>query len=256
MRALTTAASGMAAQQASLDTIANNLANIQTTGYKRSRTTFQDLMYQELTHGGHSASSARIDVGSGVRIAGIDKTFQQGSADQTGNELDVMIEGPNGFFELQDQQGNFYYTRDGSFRLDANGQIVSASGLSVGGISLDPNAERLEITPDGTVNMFYADDVRPVDVGQIPVRDFINPGGLRAIGGNLFQQTEASGQAQDMGGIGGVGPVLRQGFLEGSNVDVANELVTMIMTQRAYEMNSKAVQAADETMRAVTNLRG
>lgn len=256
MRALTTAATGMAAQQASLDTIANNLANVQTTGYKRSRTNFQDLVYQELTHGGRSVSSARIDVGSGVRIAGVDKTFQSGAATQTGNQLDLMIEGDRGFFEVQDLQGNLFYTRDGSFRLDGNGQVVTASGLSLGGLTVDPAAERLEVLADGTVNQYYADDPRPVEVGQIMVQDFINPGGLRALGGNLFQQTQGSGPAQPLGDAPDGGPQIRQGFIEGSNVDVANELVQMILTQRAYELNSKAVQAADDSMRVVTNLRG
>lgn len=256
MRALTTAATGMAAQQTSLDTIANNLANVQTTGYKRSRTAFQDLMYQEMTHGGRAVSSARIDIGSGVRVAGVDKTFQAGAAMETGGELDLMIEGSRGFFELQDQQGNLFYTRDGAFGLDANGRIVSKAGLSLGGLTVDPAAERIEVTNKGMVNLYYAGEPRPVEVGQVPVRDFINPGGLRAVGGNLFQMTQGSGPPQMLqeGPDGGL--QIRQRFLEGSNVDVANELVQMILTQRAYELNSKAVQAADDSMRVVTNLKG
>jgi len=255
MRALYAAATGMAAQQTSLDTVANNLANVQTTGYKRSRASFQDLYYQELTHGGRAASSARIDVGSGVQLGGVDKTFAPGSATQTGNQLDLMIEGPRGFFEMQDQGGNLMYTRDGSFRLDANGQIVNAAGLSLGGITVPQGAERIEVTPEGDVNAYFAGEPNPSNIGQVPIVDFQNPAGLRALGGNLFQQTDGSGQALRLQ-AGQEGVSVRQGFLEGSNVDVANELVQMILTQRAYELNSKAVQAADDTMRVVTNLRG
>ena len=255
MRALYAAATGMAAQQTSLDTVANNLANVQTTGYKRSRAAFQDLYYQELTHGGRAASSARIDVGSGVQIGGGDKTFGMGSATMTDNPLDLMIESPRGFFELQDAGGNLMYTRDGSFRLDANGQIVNASGMSLGGITIPEGAERIQVTSEGDVNVFFSGNPDPSNVGRVPIVDFQNPAGLRALGANLFQQTTGSGQAMQLQ-AGRDGVNIRQGYLEGSNVDVANELVQMILTQRAYELNSKAVQAADDTLRVVTNLRG
>lgn len=254
MRALYAAATGMAAQQTSLDTVANNLANVQTAGYKRSRASFQDLYYQELTHGGRDASSARIDVGSGVQVSGVDKTFQAGSLTETGNPLDVAIEGNRGFFQLQDQGGNLFYTRDGQFRLDNNGQMVSASGLSLGGLTIPDGANNVVITPEGEVNAFYDGSPDPTFVGNIPLVDFQNAAGLRSVGGNLFQETQQSGQAMQLDPASS-GVSVRQGAVEGSNVDVASELVNMILTQRAYELNSKAVQAADDTLRVVTSLR-
>ncbi|MFK7930887.1 MAG: flagellar basal-body rod protein FlgG [Myxococcota bacterium] len=254
MRALYAAATGMAAQQTNLDTVANNLANVQTAGYKRSRASFQDLYYQELTHGGRDASSARIDVGSGVQVSGVDKTFQAGSINESGNPLDVAIMGNRGFFQLQDQGGNQFFTRDGQFRLDANGQVVSASGLSLGGLTIPEGANQVIISPEGEVNAFFDGSPDPSFVGQLPIVDFQNPAGLRSVGGNLFQETVQSGQAMQLDSQES-GVTVRQGAFEGSNVDVATELVNMILTQRAYELNSKAVQAADDTLRVVTSLR-
>jgi flagellar basal-body rod protein FlgG len=252
MRALYAAATGMAAQQTRLDSIANNLANVQTTGYKKSRESFQDLMYQELSHGGLGASSARIEVGSGVRLAAVDKDFSVGSITQTGRPLDVAIEGP-GFFEIMGPAGERLFTRDGSFRMDMNGQIVTASGLSVSGLSIPMGAEGIRIDEIGQVHAQWADG-RESMMGQIPIVDFLNPAGLRSLGGNLFQMSPTSGQPRPV--VPGQDQVaVRQYFLEGSNVDVAEELVGMILTQRAYELNSKAVQAADETLRTVANLR-
>ena len=252
MRALYAAATGMAAQQTRLDSIANNLANVQTTSYKKSRESFQDLYYQELTHGGLDASSARIDVGSGVKLAGVDKDFTQGSVTQTGGSLDVAIEG-RGFFEVTDTGGQRFYTRDGDFRTNANGEIVTASGLSVGGIRIPEGVQSVAIDDAGEVRAVWPDG-RESTLGRLPVVDFVNPTALRSLGGNVYQMTQGSGQPQAL--IAGQDNVaLRQGFLEGSNVDVAEELVLMILTQRSYELNSKAVQAADETLRQVANLR-
>jgi len=252
MRALYAAATGMAAQQTRLDSISNNIANVQTTGYKRSRESFQDLFYQEMTHGGLSASSARIDVGAGVRLAAVDKDFQQGSVAQTGGELDFALEG-RGFFEVQDpMSGQLLYTRDGSFRKDANGMLVTTSGLQVGGINIPEQVQRVVIDERGDV--FGIVEGGQISLGRLNLVDFVNPAGMRTLGGNLYQQTRESGiprplnPAQDR-------VTVRQGFLEGSNVDIATELVQMILTQRAYEMNSKAVQAADETLRVAANLR-
>lgn len=252
MRALYAAATGMAAQQTRLDSIANNLANVQTTGYKKSRENFQDLMYQELTHGGLGASSARIEVGSGVRLAAVDKDFAQGSLTQTGRPLDLAIEGP-GFFEVQGPAGERMFTRDGSFRLDPSGQVVTASGLSVGGLSIPQGAENVRVDETGQVFAEWSDG-RESSLGQLQIVDFLNPTGLRSLGGNVYQATPTSGQPRPV--VPGQDRVaVRQYALEGSNVDVAEELVGMILTQRAYELNSKAVQAADETLRTVANLR-
>jgi flagellar basal-body rod protein FlgG len=252
MRALYAAATGMAAQQTRLDSISNNIANVQTTGYKRSRESFQDLFYQEMTHGGLSASSARIEVGAGVRLAAIDKDFQQGSVSQTGGALDVALEG-RGFFEVQDpMSGQLLYTRDGSFRKDANGMLVTTGGLQVGGINIPDAVESVVIDERGDV--WGAVEGNRVSLGRLNVVDFVNPAGMRSLGGNLYQQTTESGIPQPLT-PGQDRVAIRQGFLEGSNVDIATELVQMILTQRAYELNSKAVQAADETLRVAANLR-
>lgn len=252
MRALYAAATGMAAQQTRLDSIANNLSNVQTTGFKKSRESFSDLYYQEMTHGGMAPGAARIEVGSGVALTGVEKNFTQGSVAATGAELDVALEG-RGFFEVQDATGQRLYTRDGHFRTDANGQLVNSAGLSVSGITIPEGVSRVRIDETGEVYATWP-DARESNLGQLMVVDFVNPTGLRAAGGNLFQQTVQSGQPQAL--IPGRDPVaVRQGYLEGSNVDVAEELVLMILTQRAYDLNSKAVQAADETLRTVANLR-
>ena len=253
MRSLYSAASGMAAQQNRLDNIANNLANINTTGFKKSRESFQDLFYQELTVGGANSGQSQIQVGGGVRTAGMNRDNSAGSLTATGNPYDVAIQG-DGFFVLQTPDGNPVYTRDGSFKLDGNGTLVSSSGLRLAGdISIPTDqVERMEILADGTVQAIFAGDNAFTAMGQIEVSSFVNPNGMRALGGNIFAQTPESGEPQPVD----VNQVeLRQGYLEGSNVDVAQELIEMIMAQRAFELNSKAVQAADETMQTAVNLR-
>lgn len=253
MRALYAAASGMNAQQVRLDTIANNLANVSTTSFKKSRESFQDLFYQEVSRGGLAASSARIQVGTGVALSSVEKDFSNGQLLSTGNPLDVAING-RGFFLVTDIDGNRFFTRDGAMTLDQNGTLITANGLQYGrGITLPPETEEVKILEDGTVMGRMPNDPSYTTLGQLEMVTFNNPTGLKSMGGNLFQETPTSGMMQFAGPMDNIR--LQQGFLEGSNVDVAEELIAMIQTQRAYELNSKAVQAADDTLRVATNLR-
>lgn len=255
MKALYTAASGMSAQQTKIDTIANNLANVSTAGFKKSRETFTDLFYQELTTGGASQGTtkpATAQVGSGVQITGVERDHSQGTLTQTGSTEDLAIEG-RGFFAVETPQGQQLFTRSGQFSTNDNGQLVTAQGLALsGGVDLT-GVDSWSVAADGTVTGTYPDSAEEVSLGQIELVDFVNPGGLEALGDGLFAETSRSGsqQAVDMGVAGKI----RQGYIESSNVDVAEELVNMIMTQRAYELNSKVVQAADETMQMVASLR-
>lgn len=253
MRALYAAASGMSAQQTQLETIANNIANVGTTGFKKSRAGFEDLFYQELTSGGKGVSSARVEVGGGVRLASLDKDHSVGTLTATGNPLDMALTG-RGYFELRTPEGEPVYTRDGSFTLDPDGMLVNASGLTVeGDIVIPPETETLQVTADGTVQAILSGDTDYTTLGQLSVVDFVNPAGLRALGGNVYSATPESGDARPL--EFDASNKVMQGTLEGSNVDVAEELVAMIMTQRAYELNSKVVQAADETLQVATQLR-
>jgi len=250
MRALYVAASGMNAQQTRIDTVANNLANTSTTAFKKSRGAFQDTFYQELATG---SRGTRADLGGGVQLAGLEKDHTVGAVRDTGDPLHVALEGP-GMITVVGADGRDRYTRDGAFRLDADGQLVTASGLHVAGDILVPeDTEQLIIEPDGTVSAVLAGDEGQATVlGQLEVVTFANPTGLRAEGGNLFSASAESGP-----------PVLdydaettlRQGALEGSNVDVAEELIELVMAQRAYELNSKVVQAADEAMQVAAGIR-
>lgn len=253
MRALYAAASGMSAQQTQLETIANNIANVGTTGFKKSKAGFEDLFYQEMTSGGKGVSSARVEVGSGVRLSSLDKDHSTGTLSQTNNPLDMALSG-RGYFELRTPEGEPVYTRDGSFTLDADGMLVTASGLVVeGDIVVPPDAETLMVTPDGTVQAILSGDTDYTTLGQLSVVEFVNPSGLRALGGNVYGETPESGDARPL--EFDASNRVMQGVLEGSNVDIAEELVAMIMTQRAYELNSKVVQAADETLQVATQLR-
>lgn len=254
MRALYTAASGMSAQQTRLDSIANNLANVSTSGYKKSRESFSDLYYQELTRGGQGVSRSRVDVGSGVRLSGLDKDFAQGAIIDDGNPLHVAINGKGAFFTVTNPNtGERLFTRDGSFSLDAQGSLLTASGLTVSNIQIPLGAESVQINADGTVGVRMPGETNYNSVGQLEVVRFVNPAGLRALGGNLFAQSDTSGDANVVTPTDGV--EVRGGALEHSNVDVAQELVLMIETQRSYELNSKVIQAADETLGIATNLR-
>jgi len=250
----------MAAQEMNLDVIANNLANVNTTGYKRSRADFQDLIYQYIVEPGsptsqNTMSPAGIQLGLGVQTASVQKIFQQGDLIETGNQLDLAIEG-DGFFEVQLPDGSAAYTRAGNFQLDQNGQIVTPDGYTLNpAITIPQNAMSITIGQDGTVSVQLPGQNTTSQVGQIGAVRFANNAGLRAIGRNLYQETESSGSpltgnfAQD-----GYGTV-QQGFLESSNVSIVEQVVSMITGQRAYEASSKGIQAADEMLNQAINLK-
>ena len=260
IRALWTAASGMQSQQLNIDVIANNLANVNTTGFKKSRPDFQDLMYQNLkTVGAPSTSSTQIpsgiQIGLGSKAASVTKVFSAGSMTQTGNDLDLAIEG-DGFFQIHMTDGTTAYTRDGSFKKDSQGRIVNSDGYPLTPEMVIPtNASKVTIGNDGTVSVLQAGQSTPTTIGTIQLATFSNPAGLSSMGHNLYQATDSSGTANTgtagQNGIGTIG----QGFLEMSNVSVMEEMVNMIMSQRAYETNSKAVQAADEMLQQTNNIK-
>lgn len=248
MRALYVAASGMNAQQTRIDTVANNLANTSTTAFKKSRGAFQDTFYQELATG---SRGTRADLGGGVQLAGLEKDHTQGAGVQTNDPLHVKLEGP-GMLVVRGIDGNDLYTRDGALRMSSEGQLVTAAGLEVGGDILIPDdTQELQIGVDGTVTAILADG-HDMALGQLEIVSFVNPSGLKSEGGNLYSATVESGDAvMDYDGETEV----TQGSLETSNVDVAEELIELVMAQRAYELNSKVVQAADEAMQVAASLR-
>jgi flagellar basal-body rod protein FlgG len=260
IRALWTAASGMQSQQLNIDVIANNLANVNTTGFKKSRPDFQDLMYQNLkTTGAPSTNSTQIpsgiQIGLGSKAASVTKVFSAGSMTQTGNDLDLAIEG-DGFFQIRMADGTTTYTRDGSFKKDSQGRIVNSDGYPLAPEMVIPNnASKVTIGNDGTVSVLQAGQSTPTTIGTIQLATFSNPAGLSSMGHNLYQPTDSSGTANTgtagQNGIGTIG----QGFLEMSNVSVMEEMVNMIMSQRAYETNTKAVQAADEMLQQTNNIK-
>lgn len=260
MRALFTAATGMSAQQTRLDTISNNLANVNTTGYKKSRAEFQDLFYETLRAPGALAANGTalpsgVQIGNGVKLAAVGKQMGQGEFVSTGRDLDVAIEG-EGFFQVERPDGETLYSRDGTFSRDRDGNVVTSEGfLLVPSIQIPLDAIQITILRDGTVSILQAGQSAPVDAGQIELARFANPAGLRAVGGNAFVPTEASGDAQtgapDDQGFGS----LAQGFLENSNVQAVEEMIDMISTQRAYELNSKVIQTADQMLQRLTSLR-
>lgn len=253
MRALYTAASGMVAQQYNMDTISNNLANVNTTGFKGNQARFQDLVYQQIQAPGSPVGASVVPVGQqvglGVKVASSEKTFTQGSLVQTGNNLDVAIEG-DGFFQVTMPDGSTAYTRDGSFKQDANGSIVTANGYFVQPqITIPQNAISVNVGADGTVSAQVPGSTQPQQLGQIQLARFVNAAGLSPIGGNnLYTQTAASGAPiVTQPGLNGAGN-LQGGYLENSNVQVVNEIVNMIVAQRAYEANSKAIGGADQML--------
>jgi len=243
----------MEGQQFKLDTISNNLANVGTSGFKRGGVVFEDLMYDSLRQVGAASSDQTqlptgLQVGLGTRVSASTRNFSQGNLQQTGNNLDMAIKG-QGFFQIQLPDGSTAYTRDGSFQLDATGQIVTANGHALQpGITIPANAQSVTIAADGTVNVTLPTQAAPQSVGQLQLASFINPGGLDPRGQNLYAETAASGApsagAPGADGRGG----LMQGYVEGSNVNVVEELVSMIATQRAYELNSKAIQTTDQML--------
>jgi len=259
MRSLWTAATGMTAQALNVDVISNNLANVNTAGFKRGRANFQDLMYQQVAAPGRQNSAGNevpsgIQVGLGVRTAGISRIFTEGSFQQTGNPLDMAIEG-RGFFEIQMPNGDLGYTRTGSFATDSLGQLVTQDGYVVQPALTIPNdALSIGISPDGTVSVVQPGNLQTT-VGQIQLADFSNPGGLTAIGHSIFQESQASGTPiNGTPGSNGIGSIA-QSTLEMSNVNTVEEMVNLIAAQRAYEMNSKSIQAADEMLQMANNIR-
>ncbi len=260
LRALWTAATGMKAQQLFVDTIANNLANVNTTGFKKSRVDFQDLLYQTIKVAGTKAPGGGqipigIQIGHGVQAVSIERLFSQGEITETQNPLDLVIEG-DGFFQVLQADGTTAYTRDGSFKLDKDGRMVTASGLPLEPeITIPPEATNITISHDGTVSVLTPGTTAPQDIGNITLVKFINPGGLKSLGYNLYQATDASGESiNGTPGLDGFGTVA-QGYLEMSNVQVVEEMTNMIIAQRAYEINSKAIQMSDEMLRIANNLR-
>ena len=250
----------MQAQQANMDVIANNLANTSTVGFKKSRAEFEDLLYHTVKEpgqatGANSVSPTGVQTGLGVRTAAVQKDFDTGNAIITKNPLDLQIEG-SGFFQIQTPDGQVGYTRDGQFKKDATGRLTDKNGnLLQPAVTLPAEATGVEITPVGEVRVTVGLTNPPQTVGQIDVANFINPAGLKSIGKNLFVQTGASGQPiVSRPGLQGTG-YLAQGQVEGSNVSIVDEMVNMITAQRAYETNAKAVQAADQMLQSVNNLR-
>jgi flagellar basal-body rod protein FlgG len=259
IRSLWIAKTGMEGQQAALDAISNNLANVATNGYKRGGVAFEDLMYQNLRSAGANSSEQTqlptgLQVGLGVRVAASTRNFSQGALQQSGNALDIAING-QGFFQVTLPDGSTGYTRDGSFQKDANGQIVTSSGFVLQpGITVPKEASSVDIAADGTVSVSILNQVASQKLGQIQLASFINPAGLDPRGGNMYSETAASGPAQSSSpNTAGHGSLL-QSFVEGSNVNVVQELVSMIATQRAYELNSKAIQASDQMLQKLGQL--
>jgi flagellar basal-body rod protein FlgG len=259
IRSLWIAKTGMEGQQTKLDAISNNLANVATNGYKRSGVVFEDLMYQNLRSAGAASSEQSqlptgLQVGLGSRAAATTRNFTQGSLQQTGNNFDLAIKG-QGFFQIQLPDGTTGYTRDGSFQVDANGQLVTNAGYAVQpGITIPANASAVTVSETGIVTATIPGQTAPQTLGTLQLASFVNPAGLDPRGGNLFGETAASGTANAAApGSSGHG-TLQQGFVEGSNVNVVEELVAMIATQRAYELNSKAIQTSDQMLQRLGQL--
>jgi len=260
LRTLSIAASGMEAQSLNIDVISNNLANVNSTGFKRSRADFQDLLYQTLRQPGADAAAGSqvptgIQLGHGTRLAAVQKVFLQGDYKHTQNELEMAIEG-DGFFQILQPNGDVAYTRAGAFKLDSQGQIVTSDGsLIEPGITLPSDTMSVTIGTDGTVGILQAGETTPTQVGTIELARFLNPAGLNSIGRNLYLPTAASGDViTGTAGEDGFGTIA-QGYLEMSNVSVVEEMVNMIAAQRAYETNSKAIQAADEMLQMANNIK-
>ncbi len=257
-QALWIAKTGLDAQQTRMAVVSNNLANVNTTGFKQGRAVFEDLLYQNVRQAGGSSSQDTIlptgmSLGTGVRVVATEKLFTQGSVLNTENALDVAING-RGFFQVLKPDGEMAYTRDGAFKLNDQGEIVTSSGYLVQpGVSIPDGAQSITIGVDGTVSVRLAGQTQPSQVGTVEIADFINAAGLQPIGENLYIETASSGPAQSgTPGLTGLG-TLAQGALEGSNVNVVAELVNMIETQRAYEMNSKAISTNDQMMQYLNN---
>jgi len=252
------AKTGLDAQQTKLSTIANNLANASTAGFKKSRAVFEDLLYQNLRQVGAQSSAdtqlpSGLMLGLGVRTVATEKLFNQGNLVETGNAFDMAIEG-RGFFEVLMPDGSQAFTRDGSFQVDAQGQMVTSSGYVVQpAITIPEGAQSISVAADGTVSVVIPGSSIATQVGNLQVTDFINPAGLQPLGKNLFAETASSGTpSAGNPGLNGLGTIM-QGFIESSNVNVVEELVNMIETQRAYEINSRAISTSDQMLQFMTN---
>ncbi|MBP0484578.1 flagellar basal-body rod protein FlgG [Sagittula salina] len=261
MKALGIAATGMMAQQTNVDVISNNIANANTTGFKSARASFTDLIYENQAREGAATSEqgttrpVGLDVGLGVRAVGTVRLNTQGGLTETQNQLDVAIDG-RGYFTVNMPDGTQSYTRDGSFRLSAQGQIVNHQGFEVDpGIVLPDNTTSVQISESGIISAFVENETLPVEVGQMTLTTFVNDAGMRPLGNNLLQATEASGDpVPALPGDAGIG-ILRQGYLESSNVDIIRQITDLIQAQRAYEMNSKAIETADQMMSAANQIK-
>ncbi|MCP4572056.1 MAG: flagellar basal-body rod protein FlgG [bacterium] len=261
IRAMGTAASGMKAQQLNIDTIANNLANVNTTGYKKAHAEFQDLLYEKVSPGGQIDAEGRarptsVEVGHGVKLVATNRNFGQGSVISTNNPLDMMIEG-DGFFQLSMSDGTTRYTRDGSFKLNADREIVTSQGYRLEPqITVPDDAVEVSVSRDGIVAVrVQGDDANVQEIGQLELARFPNSAGLDNKGGNIFSESPASGTPiLATPGVDGVGETA-SGFLELSNVETVDELVKMISAQRAYELNSKTITMADEMLQTVNRLK-
>jgi flagellar basal-body rod protein FlgG len=259
LRALRTAALGMSAQQSSVDNTANNLANANTTGYKRSTVVFQDLLYQNVRAGGEEAAGgaapASMQMGHGAAAVATMRNFGQGSMTETGNSLDLAING-DGFFQVRRPDGSIAFTRDGTFTLSADGELVTQNGLLVEpDVIIPPEAVEVNVSQDGIVMARLQGEPDPIELGQVELARFANPAGLRGLGGNLYEPTDASGEPTiGIPGTDGLG-MISQGYLEAANVDVVQEMVNLISAQRAYELNSKMVTTSEEMLQIANNVK-
>jgi len=260
IKAMSTAATGMVAQQMNIDNIANNLSNVNTTGFKRGRIEFQDILYENYRKAGTTTSlgsviPVNLDVGYGSKAVATSREFVVGSTEVTNNATDLAI-GGDGFFQISMPDGTMAYTRDGAFKLNSNGDLVTADGYGMEpSISIPEDATELSVAVDGTVSVLLSGSETPQTVGQIELARFINPAGLSPVGHNLYIETDASGTPiTSTPGSDNLGR-LEQGALESSNVSIVDEMVNMIMAQRAYEINSKVIQASDEMSQTANNLK-
>jgi flagellar basal-body rod protein FlgG len=259
IRSLWISKTGLDAQQTNMDVIANNLANVSTTGFKRARPVFEDLLYQTIREPGAQSSQqtqlpSGLQLGTGVRAVATERIFTQGNLQQTGNPLDVAINGA-GFFQVQLPDGSTGFTRDGSFHIDSQGQLVTSSGFAVQpAITVPANALSVTIARDGVVSVTRAGSATPTQIGALQLTSFVNPAGLKSTGENMYVETAASGSpSTNAPGSNGLG-LLSQSYVETSNVNVVEELVNMIQTQRAYEINSKAIQTSDQMLQKLAQM--
>ena len=260
MQSLYTASTGMLGMQSQIDTTANNISNVNTIGFKKSRAEFADLMYQVMEYAGTSTtdttqSPTGIEVGLGVRPTAINKIFSEGSLKQTDNQLDIAITG-RGFFKMELPDGTQVYSRNGAFKIDQNGTVVNSDGYTlIPAVVIPEDATNVTIGTDGTVTVVQPGQTQATNIGQVQTTNFINPAGLHSLGDNLYVETDSSGQpVEGIPGINGLG-ILRQGFVELSNVELVVELTDLITGQRAYDSNSKVITTSDEMLQTTNNLK-